>query len=176
MELQEIWKDISNYKGLYQISNLGRVKSLSKKSGFLTLKERIMKPIIKDNGYCQIALFKDKKRCRKYIHRLVAEAFIPNPNNYPCINHKDYNKANNNVDNIEWCSYSYNNNYSNCQIIAGMSKRIPIIQYDLHGNSIKEWESATNAGKELGFNNSLITACCKGRIDKAYGYKWKYAN
>lgn len=176
MELQEIWKDISNYEGLYQISNLGRVKSLSKKSGFLILKERIMKPTIKDNGYYQIALYKNKKGCKKYIHRLVAEAFIPNPNNYPCINHKDYNKANNNVDNIEWCSYSQNNTYSNCQVVAGASKRIPVLQCDKNGVILKEWECSLRAGQELGFSNSSITACCRGRANTAYGYTWRYKN
>lgn len=104
----------------------------------------------------------------------MAEAFIPNPNNYPCINHKDYNKANNTVNNIEWCSYSQNNNYSNCQVIAGASKRIPILQCDKNGVTIKEWESSMKAGQELGFSNSNITACCRGRVNSAYGYTWKY--
>ena len=176
MELQEIWKNILNYEGLYQISSHGRVKSLQKKTGFLIRKEHILKPRVKDNGYLIVSLFKDKQMSNKYVHRLVAEAFIPNPSNYPCINHKDYNKTNNNVDNIEWCSYSQNNTYSNCQVIAGASKRIPILQCDKNGVILKEWECSLRAGQELGFSNSNITACCRGRANTAYGYIWRYKN
>lgn len=174
MALQEIWKDIKGYEGLYQISSLGRVKSLPKKSGFLTLKERIMKPFIKNNGYCSLRLFKNQEIETVYVHRLVAETFINNPNNYPCVNHKNYIKNDNRVSNLEWCTYSMNNTYSNCQIIAGASKRIPIAQYTKTGTFIRFWESATKAGKELNIPNTNITACCRGRVKSAYGFKWQY--
>ena len=105
--------DIKGYEGLYKISNKGEVISLSKNSGFLKLKERTMKPTIKSNGYLEVKLTNDNKIKHFYIHRLVAEHFIPNPNNYPQINHKDKNPANNNVDNLEWCDNSYNVIYSN---------------------------------------------------------------
>lgn len=171
---QEIWKPIKGYEGIYEVSSFGRIKSISRKRGFIKGKTRILKPIIKDNGYAQINLYKDNIYTRHYIHRIVAQEFIQNKNNLPCINHKDYNKLNNSIDNLEWCSYSHNNSYSNCQAIAGKTKRIPIVQYDLQGNKIREWESATQAGHTLNIANTCITACCRGRARKAGGYMWRY--
>ena len=111
----EIWKDIKGYEGLYQVSNLGRVKSLPKyhktKSGYFS-KERIIKTIRNDRGYLMVGLSKDWKKKKVFVHRLVAEAFIPNPNNYTQINHiNEQEKDNNNVDNLEWCTCKYNCNY-----------------------------------------------------------------
>lgn len=104
--------DIKGYEGLYKISNEGDVISLSKNSGFLKLKERYLKPTIKANGYLDVKLVKNGINKHFYIHRLVAEHFIPNPNNLPQVNHKDKNPGNNNVNNLEWCNNSYNINYS----------------------------------------------------------------
>ena len=116
METQEIWKDIQGYEGLYQISNLGRVKSLERiiiTNNGITKKisEKILKPYLKGNGYYNIVLRKDSKTKCYFVHRLVAKEFIPNPDNLPQVNHKDENKLNNNVDNLEWCTSKYNNNY-----------------------------------------------------------------
>lgn len=104
--------DIKGYEGLYKISNRGDVISLSKISGFLKLRERIMTPTVKANKYLDVKLIKNKISKHFYVHRLVAEHFIPNPNNLPQVNHKDNNPANNNVDNLEWCDNSYNIRYS----------------------------------------------------------------
>lgn len=114
--MQEIWKDIKGYEGLYQVSNLGRIRSTDKivkrgKNGDYFRKGIILKPQKSKNGYLVCKLSKNGICPSKNIHRLVAEAFIDNPNNYPCINHKDENKQNNIVDNLEYCSYEYNNNY-----------------------------------------------------------------
>lgn len=100
----EIWRDIPNYEGLYQISNLGRVKSLNFN------KTKIRKTQSKKR-YITVNLSKDGKTKYYLVHRLVAEAFIPNPNNYPCVNHKDENPSNNHVDNLEWCTHEYNMSY-----------------------------------------------------------------
>lgn len=110
--MEEIWKDIPNYEGLYQISNLGRVKSLPRK-GTNTKKERILKFAKSNKNYLIAILTKHNKRNAKSVHRLVAEAFIPNPNNFPQVNHKDENRHNNCVDNLEWCTNRYNCNYGN---------------------------------------------------------------
>lgn len=119
--INEIWKPVKDFEGYYEISNFGRVKSLEKFNsirskdrtvGYMR-KERILKPTIVSGGYLQVKLFKDTKYKNCHIHRLVAKAFIPNPNNLPCINHKDENRTNNNAGNLEWCTYSYNNNYGN---------------------------------------------------------------
>ena len=110
---KEIWKDIKNYEGLYQVSNIGRVRSLyTTQFGVLHKRIRILTPTDNGNGYLIISLSKNKKRKKKYIHRLVAEAFINNDKNYKIINHIDKNKQNNNVNNLEWCTQKYNVLYS----------------------------------------------------------------
>lgn len=108
---QEIWKDVKNYEGLYQISNLGRVKSMSKFAGFSYRKERMLKTSLDKDGYVKVTLCKNNRTRFSSIHRLLAECFIPNPNNYPQINHKDENKQNNDLSNLEWCTCKYNINY-----------------------------------------------------------------
>ena len=101
----EIWKEIEGYAGLYEVSNCGNIRSL--KFG------RKLNPVVNSSGYKLISLSKEGKRKSFSVHRLVAEAFIPNYNNYPCINHKDENKTNNQVSNLEWCTQKYNCNYGN---------------------------------------------------------------
>jgi hypothetical protein len=111
--MQEIWKDIKGYEGLYQISNLGNVKSLPRKVNKRKCEEIIKVPTISNKGYYRISLCKNGKIKYYAIHRLVAEAFIPNYDNLPCVNHKDCNTKNNIVDNLEWITYKDNNNYKN---------------------------------------------------------------
>lgn len=172
---KEIWKDIKGYEGLYQVSNLDRVKRLNYNQ---TDKERIMKPIKHSSGYLQIILFKNGKMKHMYVHRLVALHFIPNPE----VNHKDENKLNNHVSNLEWCTHSYNNLYgtrieriSNKLINGKQSK--PVLQYDLDGNLIKEWESTAECGRNS-YNKSSISKCCRGveHYKTAYDYIWRYKN
>ena len=117
--MKEIWKDIKGYEGLYQVSNLGRIKTLEKdaicnnNNGVTRkVKEKILHPSISNKGYMHITLRNGNIKCTKRVHRLVAEAFIPNPNKYPIINHKDCDKTNNCIDNLEWCTYQYNNQYT----------------------------------------------------------------
>ena len=117
----EEWKDIEGFEGAYQISNYGNVKCLERKvpvshrgyNGFRTQKECIMKPFITKYDYYMINLRKDGTGHNRFIHRLVAQAFIPNFNNLPCVNHKDEDKLNKTVQNLEWCTYAYNDNYGN---------------------------------------------------------------
>lgn len=157
----EVWKDIAGYEGLYQVSNLGRVKSFHGR----TAPEKILTPYQKE-GYAQILLIKDKRRKLFLIHRLVAEAFLPNPERKPQVNHKDENKRNNQVDNLEWCDCDYN-------IIYSQGKKV--LQYDMAGNFLKEWDSMRDAERELGIKNTNISACCRGRKNRsAGGYIWKF--
>ena len=155
---EEIWKEIQGFEGEYAISNKGNVKNL--KSG------RIIDGAYNSMGYKQIKL-KGKKY---YIHRLVALAFIPNPNNLPQVNHIDEVKTNNNVSNLEWCSASYNINYS----IYKHSCKINQITKD--GELVKTWESSMQIERETDYHQSYIIQCCKGKHKQAYGYRWEYAD
>jgi len=117
--MEEVWKPVVGYEGFYEVSNLGRVKRLETRVnsnvGGRTVRERILKNIPTYQGYLKVHLCVDNKRIKKNVHRLVAEAFIPNPNNLPCINHRDENKTNNTVWNLEWCDVLYNNTYGTMQ-------------------------------------------------------------
>ena len=172
MKINEIWKDIEGYEGLYQVSDKGRVKSL------WFGKERILKPV-SCRGYLQVDLCKNglKKMCK--IHRLVAMTFLPNPNNLPQINHIDEDKTNNNANNLEWCTAKYNHNYGtiNQRISEKMTNgklSKPVLQYTLDGELIKEWRSTMDVERNLGYNQGYISACCNGKIKSAYRFIWKY--
>ena len=171
--MEEIWKDIEGYEGLYQVSNMGRVRSLKYKN------ERILKPR-KQSGYYKVLLYNNETR-EYLIHRLVANAFIPNPDNLPQVNHKDEDKANNCVSNLEWCTQKYNSSYGtrgkriSLKNTNGKKSKITL-QYDINGNLIKEWKSTRDVERNLGFNQSYISKCCKNIIKTAYGYLWKYKN
>lgn len=186
--MKEIWKDIKGYEGLYQVSNLGNVKSLKRKRFNYRLQkiitvnsEKTLKSSLDGKNYLFVTLQNDKSRKNSKLHRLVAEAFIPNPNNLPQVNHIDGNKHNNNVNNLEWCSGSYNVQES---FRLGLSKKgkfhphsKPVIQYDLKGNFIKNWDCVIDAIKSLNLSkyaHSSIGLCCKGKLNNAYGYKWRF--
>jgi len=164
----EEWKDISGYEGLYQISNYGNVRAINYNH---TGRTKDMRLCNSSFGYSQICLTKNNHKSTKKVHRLVAEAFIPNPNNYKAVNHKDENKKNNHVDNLEWCSAKYNNNYGTR--IARTSREY--YQLDLDGKLISVWKSGKEIERELGFDRRHINRCCAGGIPTAYGYKWKKA-
>ena len=181
--MQEIWKDIKGYEGYYQVSNLGRVKSLNYNH---TSKEKILSPAINKKGYYVVSLSETT-----YVHKLVAETFLPNPDNLPCVNHKDENKQNNVVwinedgsidfekTNLEWCTYKYNINYGTSVKRASIKKingkkAKTVLQYDLEGNLIKEWPSVNEIERTLGFRTGNICSCCNGCYKQAYGYIWKY--
>ena len=166
---KEIWKPILGYEGLYEVSSKGRVRSIERRG----TKGKILKPAIHIKGYYQYALTKDSVTKWHKAHRLVAIAFIPNPHNLPCVNHKDERPENNCVENLEWCDYHYNNTYGTR--IERINKKMvkPILQYDLNGNLIKEWEGNRTLCREMGYNSGFIsTACNKDKI--AYGYRWKF--
>lgn len=171
MEEKEIWKDIEGYEGLYKISNMGNVKSLNYNH---TGKEGILKNYKDTGGYLFIGLFKDGKRKNCIIHRLVAEAFIPNPDNLPEVNHKDENKSNNRADNLEWCSRQYNNTYNDRAKKAGKKISKPVIGINKVSGLILEFPSAMEAERKLGVSNSSIIQCCKGKKNSAGGFYWKY--
>lgn len=163
----EIWKTIEGYPN-YEVSNMGRVKSLKYD------KEKILKGIKKRDGYLLIGLSKEGKVKFFSLHRIVAQAFLPNPNNLSEVNHIDEDKTNNKVDNLEWCDRKYNNNYGTRTERAIKSKSISILQFSKEGNFIQKWDSAKDVERELGFNQGNINKCCKGKLKLAYGFKWCY--
>ena len=169
----EIWKDIVGYEGLYQISNLGRVKSYLKSSKYPVEQEHIL-TAHKSRGYINVLLSKNGKSRPFSVHRLVAQAFIPNPNNLPEVNHKDEDKTNNNVDNLEWCNRSYNMAYGNARIKQGISRGRPIEQLTVSNIPIARYSSAEIASKMTGIDASSIHKCCKHKRDYAGGYSWRY--
>lgn len=179
---EEIWKDIAGYEGKYQVSNLGRVKSLHYNK---TNKERLL-TLGDFRGYLHVGLSKYSHKKRFYVHRLVANAFIENPYNFPQVNHKDENKHNNCVENLEWCSVEYNNRYGT-KIERGLktSKNLnrinapkPILQFTTDGIFVKEYRSAVEAYNQTNIKRSQIVYCCKNRksYETAGGYIWKYKN
>ena len=176
--MNEIWKDIVGYEGLYQVSSLGRVKSLDriiirKNGSRQRVSERVLKAK-KNKGYLQVTLSKNKisKNCR--IHRVVLQTFKPVLNMHKLdVNHKDENTLNNNVNNLEWCTRKYNINYGthNERMKEALSK--PVCQYTKDGELIKEWNSTSECGKN-GFNQSAVARCCRGEQKTHKGFLWKY--
>lgn len=183
-----MWKDIKNYEGLYKVNENGEIKSLERdviyKNGRLHhYEEKILKTRVAKSGYIDVALHKDGKITYFLVHRLVAEAFIPNPNDYPQINHKDEDKRNNNVSNLEWCTADYNINYGTrnertriTNITNGkLSRKVKQI---LNGVVIKVWKSTRQIERELGLNHTYISQCCNhsylGGKTHYKGYEWSY--
>jgi hypothetical protein len=173
----ETWKWIDGYEDLYKVSDCGTVKRMNyHRIG----KERVLKGMKDKKGYLQVGLWKNGVQKRFTIHRLVAQAFLPNPNNLPQVNHKDEVKTNNHLENLEWCTPKYNSNYGtrNEKIrkkqLNDLSKSKPVKQYTLDGKILKEWSSASEVQRQTGFNNTHISACCNGKRKSAYHFKWSF--
>jgi len=166
--MEEVWIDIVGFVGKYQISNYGRVKSIKRKYAG----EKILKLQIDKNGYHRVSL-KNGKSYYLPVHRLVAQAFIPNPDNLPCVNHKDENKQNNCVDNLEWCTVAYNNTYGSRYNL----NEKPVLQFDLNGNLINKYKSVSDAARINNYKTQSIQGVCCGYKSRktAYGFKWTYA-
>ena len=171
----EKWKDIVGFEDCYSVSSFGRI--YSKRS------EKILKTGNDAYGYPRVTLRIGKFNKKTFkVHRLVAEAFIDNPKKLPQVNHKDENKKNNKVGNLEWCTPFYNVNYGsrsekcrNSQI-NDINKSKPVLQYDKNMNLLNEFQSINEASRELGFFNTNISSCCIGKIKTSMGYIWRFKN
>ena len=158
----EIWKPIEGFEGLYEISNIGRVKSIGT---YNTCKRGIMSPMIDPDGYLHVRLYNNGISKDIAVHRLVAVAFISNPNNYRYVNHKDENTQNNKVSNLEWCTNSYNLIYSKGKKVA---------QYTKEGEFIKDFNCVADASREYNIPTTNISKCCKGKRCSAGNFIWRY--
>lgn len=193
--MKEIWRDIKDYEGLYQVSNLGRVRSLDhyvkyKGNSIRLVQGTIMKLKLNRYGYLEVSLCKNGKHKSYIIHRLVAMTFPDlvnwieeakgKPFNKIDVNHKDENKLNNCVTNLEWCTKGYNIRYG-----TGIKRRSvtqkktmptikPVLQYTLDMVLIKEYPSIREAERQTGIYNQNIIRCCKGKVKSAGGYIWRY--
>lgn len=173
----EIWKDITGYEGLYQISNLGDLRNIK----FY----RKIKPY-KHKGYLRVALCKNNHCIHFYVHRLVAQEFILNPENKPEVNHKDGNKLNNCVDNLEWITRKGNMEHARktglWRVTENMKKALiiyhkkPVSQYTMTGEFVRSFDSAKSASNYTNINSGNITLCSKGKRNSAGGYVWEYTN
>ena len=171
--MEEIWKDIEGYKGLYQVSNLGRVKSLNYRR---TGKEGIMKGVDDGCGYLQVALSKDGKDKKCRLNRLVAQAFLENPNSLPEVNHKNEDKTDNCVENLEWCDRAYNVNYGTGNKNRAEKRSKPLYSINKESGLVTYWESAKVASRQTGIAKQNICACLKGNRKSAGGHIWLYAD
>lgn len=166
--MKEIWKDIENYYGLYQVSNMGNVKSLNYNH---TKEEKILRLGVDRNGYLIVNLYKNGKCKSLRVHRLVLRTFNPVENMDKLdVNHKDENKQNNCLSNLEWCSRSYNNNYGS----RTQRTEKPVVQLDPTTNKVINVYRSSMEAKRQGFKNHNISKCCNGKRKTHKGYKWQY--
>ena len=170
---KEYWKPVVGYEGLYEVSNWGRVKRLRRlitnQYNSFYIEEKILKPQKNIYGYLYVNLYKNGIMKHKTIHKLVAEVFLPNPNNYKEVNHKDECKTNNIVSNLEWCDRKYNINYGTRN--EKVSKKV--YQYTLDGEFVREWKSTAECCRN-GYNQGHVAACCRGERKIHKGFIWKY--
>lgn len=167
----EVWKDIKGYEGFYIASNKGNIKSLNYGN------TGVCKNLVFSTdryGYKTVILYKNKEKRTYRVHRIIAEAFVPNPNNFPIINHKNEIKSDNRAENLEWCDARYNINYSRHGEKYSGTRPKRIYQKDKNGNVIKEWESICEAARVLGLCKSSISNCCRGKIDSYKSYIWEF--
>lgn len=180
MTRSEEWREVVGYEGFYAVSSKGRIKSLDryKKGPYGSVefwKGKIIKPKKEKNGYLRVPLSKHGIYTLCLVHRLVAKAFLSNEDNLPCVNHKDENTCNNNVENLEWCTHKYNTNYGNCiaKISKKNSKKVSMLSID--GSFERDFSSSKEAQRITGIKAGNIRSCCIGLRNKAGGKKWKWA-
>lgn len=181
--MTELWKDINGYEGLYQVSNLGRVRSLNYQGHGLT---RELVPKENNSGRLWFDLWKEGKGKAMLAHRLVAMAFIPNPDNLPQINHIDENPKNNAAWNLEWCTQAENiqkwlQNHPERRRKTYSRKyqrrsHLRVRQLTKEGELIREWDNSSSVARGLGMSDWSISECCRGKRKTAHGYVWQYAN
>jgi len=175
----EIWKDIKGYEGLYQVSNMGMVKSLeriiTRRDGSKRIvRERILKQKTKTNGYLEVTLCNGSGKKTFLVHRLVCEGFHKNPKNKPEVNHINEDKSDNRACNLEWNTRKENCNYGTRNAKSAKTRSKPVGQYTREGQLLKIWQSTIEVQRQLGFAQGEISAVALGKRKTAHGYVWKY--
>lgn len=182
--MKEIWRDVAEYEGYYQVSNLGNVRSVertvARSNYFVVLKSQVLKPAIRTAGYLFVNLSKDSKVKTKNIHRLVADAFLPNPQCKQEVNHKNGNKTDNNINNLEWCSRSENMIHS-YDVLGNRrfgkdNPRAKVILQIKNGKVIGRFYGCYEAERMTGVKYGNINQCCNHRRKTANKYEWRYEN
>lgn len=175
--MNEIWKDIEGYEGYYQVSNLGNVRSVDRviisNDGIVRVRKGKAKTLKDHNGYKRVKLNKDGKEKLFLVHRLVAQTFIPNPSNLPCINHKDEVKSNNRIDNLEWCTHRYNRMYGTTEERRRPKLAKKVYQYTLDGELVNVWPSLAECTKDT-FDNGSVSKACNGKLKTYKGFIFSY--
>lgn len=190
--MEEIWKDIPGFEGLYQVSDTGNIRSVEREVMFgkqhRTIRQTQLRPFKKRNGYLVVKLCKDTVEYTVYVHRIVAMVYCGGYYESMDVNHKDGIKDNNVYSNLEWCTRAENIRHSIDVLhnkvgnfTVGRKNQKPIVQLSLNGEKIRDWNSACEVQRTLGLHESGIRLCLKGldskgrKINQSYGYKWVYA-
>lgn len=172
----ETWKPIKGFEGFYEVSDLGNVRSLNYHNCGIV---KNLTPTIDKYGYLRVCLSKDDSQFNRCVHRLVALAFLDNPDGLPQINHINEDKTDNRLCNLEWCTCKYNNNHGTRNKRVSENKRNTnckrVLQLDLNGNLIREWDSLHEINRQLGFDTAHISKVCKGLKKTGYGFMWRFA-
>lgn len=171
--MEEIWKPIVGYEGLYEVSSWGAVRSLNYNHGRIV---KVMAAWVTPKDYECIHLSKNGVVRAHRISRLVASAFIPNPQNKPFVDHIDANRRNNHVENLRWCDQSENQRNPISRIRYGISKARAVVQMSKNGDTIRVWASATEAERSGHYNRNQIIKACTGKLKTHNGYRWRYEN
>jgi hypothetical protein len=177
MAIPEIWKDVVGFEGLYIVNCHGEIRSVDHyvkcNTGTRLVRGKTLKPCDRGNGYPFVTMGKDGKQYNMSIHRVIAIAFLPNPDRLPEVNHKDTDPSNYDLSNLEWCDRTYNNNYANRAYKVAQMKKKEIEQIK-NGVVVKVWNSLSAIGRECGISTGNISECCNGRRNTAGGYMWKF--
>lgn len=178
----ETWRPVAGFEGYYEVSDRGRVRGCER-TIIADIKGRQIprkipqrpRPVQdRPNGYKFVALCKDGKKVMRSVHRLVAEAFIPNPEKLPEVNHRDEDKTNNNVENLEWCTSQYNNSYGTRIKRAADKRAVPIAAFSNDGTMVARFRSGADAERMTGISRFHISSCLNGKLATAGGYRWRY--